>query len=264
MIEPITSMKNAFDLTGQNAIITGGNGGIGLAIAKAMAEVGVNIAILCRDLKKAEGALEALAPYGGKYESFLCDVTDLPGVRKAVADVYESFGEINILVNNAGVTTNRAFLDMDEDLSEWYRVINTDLHGVANMTYEVGKRMRDAGKGGSIINITSLSGIVVHKNSPRSPYNASKAGVNHFTKAMAVELGKYNIRANAIAPGFIRAGFGGENPSEQFKAYIREQQPLGRLGEGLEVGALAVFLASPAAGHLTGSVQLIDGGFSLS
>ena len=256
-------MKNAFDLTGQNAIVTGGNGGIGLAIATALAQSGANVAILCRDLQKAEKALESLRPCGGKYESFSCDVTDLPGVRKAVADVYTSFGEIQILVNNAGVTTDGAFLDMDENLSEWYRVINTDLHGVAHMTYEVGKRMRDAGKGGSIINVTSLSGVVVHKSSPRSPYNTSKAGINHFTRAMAVELGKYNIRANAIAPGFIHSGFTA-HPTEQFLQMIREAQPLDRLGEAIEVGALAVFLASPAAAHLTGTVQLIDGGYSLS
>ena len=263
MIPPITSMENAFALTGQNAIITGGNRGIGFSIADAMAQSGANIAILCRDIEKAKSAIEELQPYKGKYECFACDVTDLVSVRKAVAEVYASFGEINILVNNAGVATNRAFLDMDEDLSDWYKVLNTDLNGVVHMTYEVGKRMRDAGKGGSIINISSLSGIIVHRNSPRSPYNASKAGVNHFTHAMAIELGQYNIRANAIAPGYIRTGFTA-NPTEDFVNMVRSVQPMDRLGEGIEVGALAVFLASPAANHLTGTIQIIDGGFSLS
>ena len=263
MIEPITSMKNAFDLTGKNTIITGGNRGIGLGIAQAMAEAGANIAILCRDIQKAEEALETLNAYGGKHECFSCDVSDMESVRKAVADVYTSYGSIDILVNNAGVATQGAFLDMDENLSEWYRVMNTDLNGAVHMTYEVGKRMRDGGNGGSIINITSLSGILVHKESPRSPYNASKAALNHFTHAMAVELGKYNIRVNAIAPGYIRAGFGA-NPPEEFVAFVKTQQPLARLGEAIEVGALAVFLASPAAGHLTGTIQIIDGGFNLS
>ena len=263
MIEAITSMQNAFDLTGQNAIVTGGNGGIGLAISTAFAQVGANVAILCRDMQKAGDALETLKPYGGKYECFPCDVTDLPGVRKAVSEVYASFKEINILVNNAGVTTHTPFLDMDENLGEWYRVMNTDLNGLVHMTYEVGKRMREAGKGGYIINVTSLSGIVVHKDNPRSPYNAAKAGANHFTRAMAVELGKYNIRANAIAPGYIRTGMAA-NPTEDFLDFVKSQQPMDRLGEALEVGALAVFLASPAAAHLTGTIQVIDGGFSLS
>jgi len=263
MIEPITSMKDAFSLQGYNVIVTGGYRGIGLGISTAMAQVGANIAILCRNVENAKEDIESLKPYGGKYEVFSCDVADLAAVRKAVAEVYESFGEINVLVNNAGVTTDRAFLDMDEDLSDWHRVVNTDLNGVVHMTYEVGKRMRDAGKGGSIISITSLSGIIVHRNSPRSPYNASKAAANHFTHAMAVELGKYNIRANAIAPGFINAGFV-TNPSEQFVKFVTSQQVLDRLGEAIEVGALAVFLASPAAGHLTGTIQVIDGGLSLS
>jgi NAD(P)-dependent dehydrogenase (short-subunit alcohol dehydrogenase family) len=263
MIEPITSIKGAFDLTGQNVIVTGGNGGIGFCIAEAMAQSGANIAILCRDLDKGARACRELAPNGGKYACFFCDVTDAASIRQAVSEVYATFPEIHTLVNNAGVTTNCAFLDMDEDLSEWYRVIDTDLHGVAHMTYEVGKRMRDGGKGGSIINITSLSGIIVHKKAPRSPYNAAKAGANHFTHAMAVELGPYNIRVNAIAPGFIKTGFT-KDPDPEFEAFIQSQQPLPRLGEGIEVGALAVFLASAAAAHLTGTIQIIDGGYSLS
>lgn len=263
MIEPITSMKDAFSIKGQNVIVTGGYRGIGLGISTAMAQSGANVAILCRDVKKAEESIESLKPNGGKYECFSCDVSDLSAVKKAVEEVYASFGEINVLVNNAGVTINRAFLDMDEELRDWFSVVDTDLNGVVHMTYEVGKRMRAAGKGGSIINITSLSGIIVHRNSPRSPYNASKAAANHFTHAMAVELGKYNIRVNAIAPGFINAGFT-SNPTEQFINFVTSQQVLDRLGEAIEVGALAVFLASPAAGHLTGTIQVIDGGLSLS
>jgi len=263
MIEPITSMKNAFDLTGQNVIVTGGNRGIGLSICIAMAQSGANIAILCRDMQKAGEALEELKAYGGKYESFSCDVTSIDSVRKAVSEVYASFGEIHVLVNNAGVATATAFLDMDEQLSEWHRVLDADLHSVAYMTYEVGKRMRDAGKGGSMINITSLSGVIVHRYSPRTAYNAAKAGANHFTRAMAVELGKYNIRVNAIAPGFIHAGFTA-NPTQALLDMVNARQPLERLGEGLEVGALAVFYASPAAAHLTGCIQMIDGGYSIT
>ena len=263
MIQPITSLKNAFSLSGQNAIVTGGNRGIGLSIADAMAQAGANVAVFCRDMDKGKEALEILKTYGGKHECFACDVADLRSVRKAVAEVYSYYGGIDILVNNAGVAAVGAFLDMDEDLGDWYRVINTDLNGVAHVTYEVGKRMREAGKGGCMINITSVSGVVVHRDGPRSSYNAAKAGANHFTHAMAVELGKYNIRVNAIAPGYIRTGFTA-NPTPEFEAFVKAHQPLDRLGEGIEVGAMAVFLASPAAGHLTGTIQLIDGGFTLS
>jgi len=254
-------MRGAFDLAGQSAIVTGGNKGIGLGIATALAQSGANIAILCRNMEDAKNAEEAIESCGPKAESFFCDVTDLKSVRKAVADVYDSFGEINILVNNSGVSTRDALLDMDEELSEWRRVVDTDLNGVAYMTYEVGKRMRDGGKGGCVINITSVSGMVIHRGSPRSPYNAAKAGVNHFTRAMALELGEYNIRVNAIAPGFINAGLTAGAPRE-FITHLEDRQSLDRLAEAIEVGALAVFLASPAAASITGTVQVIDGGLS--
>lgn len=263
MIQPITNMKNAFDLTGKNAVITGGNRGLGFGIATAMAQVGANIAILCRDSKKAEEALAELSQYGGKYESFSCDVTDLESVRCAVEQVCDSFGHIDILVNNAGVSCVNELLDMDDKLSDWYHVLNTDLNGTVHMTYEVGKRMRDAGLGGCIINVTSNAAFIVNKTQAMSPYSASKAAANHFTKCMAVELGKYNIRCNAIAPGFTNTELSRHIPPDMFD-YINNQMPLGRFGEPIEIGALAVYLASPAAAQVTGAVQVIDGGYILS
>ena len=263
MIKPIKDMKNAFDLTGQTALITGGNRGLGLGIGLAMAQCGADVAILCRDSKKAQEALEELRPYGGKYESFSCDVTDIKDVRRAVGEVYESFGQVTILVNNAGVSCVSELLDMDENLTDWYNVLNTDLNGTVHMTYEVGKRMRDAGKGGCIINITSNAAFIVNKTQAMSPYSASKAAANHFTKCMAVELGKYDIRCNAIAPGFTNTELSRHIPPDMFE-YINNQMPLGRFGEPIEVGALAVFLASPAAAQITGTVQVIDGGYMLS
>jgi len=263
MIKPITSMKNAFDLTGMNAIITGGNRGLGLGIATAMAQSGANIAILCRDEKKAAEALEELSQYGVKCKSYSCDVTSIKSVREAVAKVYEDFENIDILVNNAGVSCVSELLDMDEELSDWYYVLNTDLNGTVHMTYEVGKRMRDAGKGGSIINITSNAGFIVNKTQAMSPYSSSKAAANHFTHCMAVELGKHNIRVNAIAPGFTNSELSKHIPADQFD-YINNQMPLGRFGEPIEVGALAVYFASPAAAQVTGTVQVIDGGYILS
>jgi len=263
MINPITNMKNAFDLTGKNVIVTGGNRGLGFGIASAMAQCGANIAILCRDEKKAAEALAELQQYGGKYQSFSCDVTSLPSVREAVRQVYEVFDNIDILVNNAGVSCVSELLDMDEELTDWYNVINCDLNGTVHMTYEVGKRMRDAGKGGSIINVTSNAAFIVNKTQAMSPYSSAKAAANHFTHCMAVELGKYNIRVNAIAPGFTNSELSKFIPKDMF-TYINNQMPLGRFGEPIEVGALAVFLASPAAAQITGTVQVIDGGYILS
>lgn len=263
MIQPITSMEHAFELTGKNALITGGNRGLGLACATAMAQVGANIAIFCRDQAKAAEAVDSLKQYGGTYKAYSCDVTSLPSVRSAVAAAYADFGNFDILVNDAGVSCVSELLDMDENLTDWYKVLNTDLNGTVHMTYEVGKRMRDAGKGGCIINMTSNAGFIVNKTQAMSPYSTAKAGANHFTHCMACELGKYDIRVNAIAPGFTNTDLSHFIPKDQFE-YINNQMPLGRFGEPIEVGALAVYLASPAAAQITGTVTVIDGGYILS
>lgn len=259
----ITSMKEAFVLTGKNAIVTGGNGGIGFGISKSLAECGANVAIFCRDMKKAENALGELKSIGGKYEAFSCDITNLASIREAVAAACKSFGNFEILVNNAGVTTNTMLFDMDEELSEWHRVVDTDLTGVVNMTYVVGKHMRDAGKGGSIINITSNAGLMINRGMFISPYSTAKAGACHFTRSMAIELKPYNIRVNAIAPGFINDGFGKGMPQEMQDA-LAAVQGVDRIGTVMEIGAMAVYLASPAAGFTTGAVNVVDGGYMLS
>ncbi|MCL1805397.1 MAG: SDR family oxidoreductase [Clostridiales bacterium] len=259
----ISTMKGAFDLSGKNTIVTGGNGGLGFGVSKAFAESGANVAVLCRDMGKAAGALKELGANGGKYEAFSCDVTDMADVRKAVGEAYKSFGNIDILVNNAGVSTNTRLFDMDEELTEWHRVVDTDLTGLVNMTYVVGKRMRDSDKGGNIINVTSNAGLIINRDLFLSPYSAAKAAANHFTRSMAMELGLYGIRVNAIAPGFINDGFG-KNSSPERDKQIFAAQALDRRGTAMEVGALAVYLASAASGFTTGAVMVMDGGYSLS
>ncbi len=262
MIPSITSMENAFRLDGQNAIVTGGNRGLGLAICQAFAQQGANVAILCRDMNKATEALEDLKQYGGKYEAFSCDVTDMPSIRKAVADVYDSFGNIDILVNNSGCSATGEFLDQDEELSTWFSVVDVDLNGTARMTYEVGKRMRDAGKGGCMINVTSNAAFMVNHTQAMSWYSSSKAGATHFTNCMASELAKYDIRVNAIAPGFTNTELSRHIPADMM-GYINKQTLAGRFGEPIEVGALAVYLASPAAAQITGHCVVIDGGYMI-
>ena len=263
MIEPVKDMDNAFSLKGKNAVITGGNRGIGLGIASAFAQQGADVAILCRDLEKAQEAVNALQKYDGRYQFFYCDVTDLQGVIAAADTVTDQFGTVDILVNNAGVSCVSELLDMDEELSDWYEVLNTDLNGTVHVTYAFGKKMRDAGRGGSIINIASNAAFIVNKTQPMSPYSSAKAAVSHFTKCMAVELGKYDIRVNAIAPGFTNTELSRFIPDDMFH-YINQQMPLGRFAEPIEIGAMAAYLASPAAAQVTGTVQVIDGGYILS
>ena len=263
MINPIKSMDKAFSLEGKNAIVTGGNAGIGLAIAKAYAESGANVAILCRDMTKAEAALGELKKFGGKYESFACDLRKPEDVRRAVAEVYASFKSIDILVNNAGISAIKELLEMDEDLPEWYDVMDTNLNGLVHMTYEVGKRMRDAGKGGSMINVSSNAAQVVHRGMTMPHYYASKAALDHFSRYMATELGKYDIRVNVIAPGFTHTDLAKHLPPGKFEV-ICGLTPLQRWGDPIEVGALAVYFASPASAQVTGSTLVIDGGIMLA
>lgn len=262
MIPAIESMKGAFSLEGKNAIITGGNRGLGAAIAEAFAQSGANTAIFCRDQGKAADEIVALEKMGGKHRAFSCDVTSLDSVKKAVGEAYDVFGTIDILVNNAGVSATGELLDMDDDLSMWTNVIEVDLNGTARMTFVVGRRMRDDGKGGCIINVTSNAGFMVNHGQPMSWYSTAKAGANHFTHCMACELGKYDIRVNGIAPGFTNTELSRHIPKDDF-SYINEQTVTGRFGEPIEVGALAVYLASPAAAQVTGHVAVIDGGYML-
>ena len=261
-ISPITSMQGAFSLEGKNAIVTGGNRGLGAAVGKAFAEQGANVAIFCRDQVKAAEAIEELKPFGGKYKAYSCDVTDIQKCKDAVAQMLEDFGSIDILVNNSGVTETGAFLDQDEDLSTWYKVVNVDLNGTVHMTYIVAKIMRDAGNGGCIINMTSNAGFMVNYGQPMSWYSTSKAAANHFTHCMAVELAPYNIRVNGIAPGFTNTELSKFIP-EDVVSRVTVQTVARRFGEPIEVGALAVYLASPAAAQMTGHIAVIDGGYML-
>ena len=262
MIKPIESMNKAFDITGKNVVVTGGSRGLGAAISLAMAEAGANIAVISSK-SKSEETLEKLASYGGKYKGYTGNVADLTDIRKTITNIHEDFGDIDVLVNNAGISCVNELLDMDEELSDWYEVTGVDLNGTVNTTYCVGKLMRDAGKGGAIINISSMAGTTIVRTQAMSPYSCSKAAVNQFTRSMASEMGKFDIRVNAIAPGFFNTDLSHFIPDNEL-AYITGQQPLSRFGEPVEIGAMAVYLASPAAAHVTGAIFTIDGGYSLT
>ena len=255
-------MNKAFDLSGKNVIVTGGSRGLGAAISLAMAESGANIALISSK-SSTEETLEKLSAYGGKYKGYTGNVADLAAIRETITSIHKDFGSIDVLVNNAGISCLSELVDMDEDLSDWYEVTGVNLNGTVNTTFCVSKIMRDAKKGGAIINISSMAGGQIVRTQAMAPYSCSKAAINQFTRSMAWELGKYDIRVNAIAPGFFNTDLSHFIPDDQV-AYITDQQPLSRFGEPVEIGAMAVYLASQAAAHITGSVFTIDGGYSLS
>ena len=258
-----TSTKNAFSVQGKSVVVTGGSQGIGFGIAAAFAEHGANIAIIARDECNGLSAAHRISSeHNVRCRFYKADVSDMSECKAAVDEIIDDYGRIDVLVNNAGVTPNGDLLDMDEDISDYFRCIDINLHGVVRMTYLVGRHMREMGKGGKIINISSNLGTIANRLINLVPYCTAKAGVNQFTRAMALELAKYNIQINAIAPGYTltdaitkldkitQGGMAGVTPD-------------GRLGTPLEIGTLAVFLASKAADHITGDIITIDGGHSL-
>ena len=257
---PIKTMKDAYSVAGKNVVVTGGNRGIGRGIVQAFAEEGANVVILCRNLESGKKACEELAPLGGKYECFKCDISDYDNVKEVIPQVFDFLGSVDVLVNNAGVATTTPFIS-ENGLKEWHRVINTDLHGVANVIYEVAPKMIDAGKGGEIINISSCGGVRVSgcKEHHNAPYNVSKAGIDIFSRYLAVCLGDYGIRVNSIQPGLIHSDLDKDLPAE-FVERTMNNLPCHRFGEGIEVGAFAVYLSSPAGVHLTGGNYNFDGG----
>ena len=265
MVRPILeSMKDAFRLDGKNAIITGGNRGIGLGIGTAFAQSGANVAIMCRNRESGQAAAADLAEkYGVKTACYPLDITDMKSCKAAVEAYMADFGSVDILVNNAGIAVAGPVLDMDEEMTDWFKCIDADLSGAMRMCYVVGPIMRDSGKGGKVINITSNSGSIINKPMTFAPYHAAKAGLNHLTRDLAVEWGRYGINVNAIAPGYTMSPMMDKMP-EDARVETIAKIPTGRFNETIEIGALAVFLASEASNIITGSVILADGGYSLA
>ena len=258
----IKSMKDAFSLTGKNAIVTGGSKGIGLGIATAFAQAGANVGIFARDVAVAAEVVESFkSEYSGKFAFYQTDISDMQSCKKSVDQFVADFGSVDVLVNNAGIATGGGLLTLDEELSSWFDCFNVDLHGGVRMCYQVGKYMRDSGNGGHIINITSNAGEIVNEPLLTS-YAAAKAAFNHFTRCFAAEVAPYKMRVNAIAPGFTFSNFTKDMPSGAMDAMCATI-PIGRFADALEIGALAVYLASDASDIVTGAVFTADGGFSI-
>ena len=260
MIKSIENLKGAFELKGKTALVTGGSKGIGAAIAAAFAESGADVAVASRN--DAADTLAALSAFGGKYRHYKADVSVLADTKRLAADVYNDYGRLDVLVNNAGISAVGDFLD-DEDLANWTRVLNTNLMGTAYMTYAAGNRMRAAGGEGCIINISSIAGDFVMRTQNMACYCASKAAINSLTKSTAYELGKYNIRVNGIAPGFTNTDLSNMIPPDELE-YLGNTIVTRRFNEVVEIGAMAVYLASPAAAAITGVVIPMNGGLDLS
>lgn len=245
-------------LKGKNAIISGASRGIGKAIALELAASGANISFNYFKSADAAAALEKeISNLGVKARGFQVDIKDFAAVKAWVNQSLEFFGGVDIVVNNAGITKDKALAMME--VAEWKEVLETNLGGTFNLTKSCIITFFKQ-KSGNIINISSVSGVV---GLPRQTnYSASKAGIIGFTKALAKEVAPYNIRVNAVAPGFIETDMVSQLQPDFLKKVL-ERLPLGRLGKVEEVAKAVKFLADDASGYITGQTIIIDGGLSI-
>ena len=262
MAAPVGDLKNVMDVSGQTVIVTGGGGGIGLGIARAFAQRGASVAILDVDVACGTASAAELQQAGGNHTFVECDITDRQSVRKAVDAVHAALGHVDVLVNNAGISLVNPFLDMDDDLPEWHKVIDVNLHGTVNVTHAVANKMRADGRGGLIINISSTGGATCSgaEAMPMAAYSASKAAINHLSRSWAVEFAEYDIRVNCVMPGPTHSRLDAQL-TPGMKDMVSHSILTRRFGEPLEIGALCVFLASAEGVQLNGLVMPHDGGF---
>ncbi|MEY3416951.1 MAG: hypothetical protein RL060_1062 [Bacteroidota bacterium] len=242
-------------LQGKIALVTGASKGIGRAIALQYAAQGANVAFTyLSSVEKGQALVAELEAFGVKAIGYRSDASDYKAAEQLVENVLADFGNLNILINNAGITKDGLLMRMSEE--QFDTVIQVNLKSVFNLTKAVLKTFMK-NKAGSIINITSVVGI--SGNAGQTNYAASKAGVIGFTKSVALELGSRNIRSNAIAPGFIETEMTAELNAEVVKGWT-ENIPLKRAGQADDVANAAVFLGSDLSTYITGQVLQVDGG----
>jgi 3-oxoacyl-[acyl-carrier protein] reductase len=239
------------DLTGRVALVTGSTRGIGRQIAATLAECGAKIAITGRDKGRAEEVAAAVHPDA---RGFACDMADTAQIGTLIADVEGAFGQIDVLVNNAGLTRDNVMMRIKDE--DWDAVLDANLRG-AFATMRAATRGMMKRRWGRIINISSVVGIIGNRG--QTPYSASKAGLIGLTKSVAKELASRNILANVIAPGFIETEMI-ETMTEDARKAITSQIPLDRLGSPADIASLVAFMASDHAGYITGQVYVVDGG----
>lgn len=252
--------KPKFDLSGKVTLITGGSRGIGLAIAETYAAAGAKVILSSRKQKALDQAAKKIRAQGGQALPIAAHVGDMDAVTNLVARAVETYGGIDVLVNNAGTNPHFGPILTAEE-SHWHKILDVNLVGQFRLVKACVGQMRKRG-GGKIINMASITGL-----QPRSwlgVYGVSKAGILMFTKVLALELAGDNIQVNAIAPGFIQTDFTRvlwENEAN-YKA-LTSQIPQGRMGTPQEITGLALYLASGESSFTTGAVFVIDGGHTL-
>ncbi len=256
----MSGITNPFDLTGKVALVTGAYRGLGFAIAGGLARAGATVVLNGRRPEELAAAKKKLVDQGLAASTTVFDVTDATGIKRGVDGILESYGHLDIVVNNAGIQRRHPVVEFPR--SEWDEVIATNLTA-PYLVAQAALPGMIARKSGKIINIASLMSELARPTVV--PYTAAKGGVRQLTRGMAVELAPHNIQVNAIAPGYFATEMNRaliDNP--EFDAWVCKRTPAGRWGQPDEIAGLAIFLASPAANYITGQLLFIDGGMSVA
>jgi NAD(P)-dependent dehydrogenase (short-subunit alcohol dehydrogenase family) len=258
----VSLSRERFRLDGRKVVVTGGARGIGNAIAQAAASTGAAIALLDLEKSSVEAAAADLErEWGIKTIGVVCDVSSYDQVTSARHTLEQEWGQADTLINNAGIAHNAPAEEMA--VAEWDRMLQVNLSGVFYCSQVFGARMIEA-RSGAIVNIASMSGLIVNRPQPQSAYNVSKAGVIMLTKSLGAEWATHGVRVNAVAPGYIttsltRSWVG----TDAMRDYWLGGTPLGRMGTPEEIADVVLFLASDAARFMVGETVVADGGYTL-
>lgn len=254
------SIKKLLDLSGKTALITGGSRGLGLQMAEALGEMGAKVAITARKAAELEEASAHLSKMGIESLTVVNDLQLTDTVKPMVEDVLKAFGQIDILINNAGAAWGAPA--EDHPLDAWHKIINLNLTAPFLVSQTVGKLSMIPRKYGKIINIASIAGLVGTEPGfmPTIAYNSSKGGVVNFTRSLGAEWARHNITVNAIAPGVFPSKMS-KGMIDRAEQYIMDQTPMKRLGGDEDLKGVTLLLASDASAYMTGQIIAVDGGY---
>jgi NAD(P)-dependent dehydrogenase (short-subunit alcohol dehydrogenase family) len=253
------SVLDRFDLTGRTAVVTGGTKGLGEGFARALGEAGANIVLAARGETAGGRTAAELSSSGIETLFVAADITHADDVDAILTAALERFGQVDILVNNAGDCVHAPALDVTRE--DWRRVMDVNLDALWTCSQVFGRHFVEQ-RSGVLVNIGSMSGIIVNRPQWQPAYNASKAAVHQLTRSLAAEWAPYGVRVNALAPGYIKTDMSPVD-DPQFRRHWIEDAPMQRYGTVEELAPAVVFLASDASSFVTGSVVVADGGYTV-